>query len=152
MRTTQHRIAPALGAAAGALLTAGFLSVGVAGADEIYFVPNPYTLRPSEVAGNAPYSPAVVTGTEEWNPYIVDTQRIDYDTVLSGLDTHTASAFFTNDILAIDGGVTIDLMNFGGGWENEWLETPLTGIGGADLLITPFGDFQLWGPADAFNT
>ncbi|KLO28046.1 hypothetical protein ABW16_13955 [Mycolicibacter heraklionensis] len=151
MRTTQHRIVPALGAAAGALLTAGFLPVGVAWADEIYFVPDPSTLHPSQVAGNAPYSPAVVSGTEVWHPYDVDTQSIDYNTTLNGLDTHTASVFFTNDILAMDG-FTVDLMNFGGGWENEWLETPLTDVGGADLLITPFGDFQLWGPADAFTT
>ncbi|MEB3031135.1 hypothetical protein [[Mycobacterium] nativiensis] len=36
-----------------------------------------------------------------------------------------------------------DLANFGGGWENEWIDNPA--VGASDLMITPFGDFPLFG-------
>jgi hypothetical protein len=40
----------------------------------------------------------------------------------------------------------IDLANFGGGWENEWIDIPSgSDAGTADLLITPFGDVPLFG-------
>jgi hypothetical protein len=40
----------------------------------------------------------------------------------------------------------IDLANFGGGWENEWIDIPSgPDAGTADLLITPFGDVPLCG-------
>ena len=41
----------------------------------------------------------------------------------------------------------IDLANFGGGFENEWIDVPSgsTDPGVSDLLITPFGDFALAG-------
>jgi hypothetical protein len=53
---------------------------------------------------------------------------------------------FTNDDFS-NGTVSIDFANFGGGWENEWIDFPGTGPGSAisDLLITPFGDFPVLG-------
>ncbi len=66
----------------------------------------------------------------------------------SGVDTHTVFGSFTNDDFAA-GPATLDLTNFGGGWENEWIDNSAPGTT-ADLLITPFGNFELFGPADAF--
>ncbi|MGH3968978.1 MAG: hypothetical protein ACRDTV_12925 [Mycobacterium sp.] len=63
-----------------------------------------------------------------------------------GPDTETIFGSFTNDDFS-NGDFTIDLANFGGGWENEWIDIPGTGLGSgmSDLLITPLGDFALFG-------
>jgi hypothetical protein len=46
------------------------------------------------------------------------------------------------------GGTQIDIANFGLGFENEWLDIPSGPDAGiSDLLITPFGDFELLGSA-----
>jgi hypothetical protein len=47
----------------------------------------------------------------------------------------------------VEGGTQLDLANFGGGFENEWIDVPGsgTGYGISDLLITPFGDLPLLG-------
>ena len=57
-----RRISLALGAAAAGLLTAGFLPMAVASADEGIGVPDPNTFDPTQVTGDPPYSPEVVMG------------------------------------------------------------------------------------------
>jgi hypothetical protein len=160
MNTNQRRIALTLGGVAGGLLATAFLTAGVASADTpyFYFTPDPTTLDVTQVEG---YPPLVdeVTGTESWNIYS-QTQGLIQPDFLPGVDTQTTLGSFTNDdfllstssTLAIDGipvptGTQVDLANFGGGFENEWVDVPgtSTGAGVSDLLITPFGDLPILG-------
>jgi hypothetical protein len=134
-----------VGAAAGGLLVSAFLPIAVAFADEDGYIPDPSTLFPiSEVTGFPPYSPEVVMGNESWSRFDFTTNQMLVPDQLLGPDTETIFGSFTNNDFS-NGGVTVDLANFGGGWENEWID--LTGGVGApsDLLITPFGDFPLFG-------
>jgi hypothetical protein len=79
--------------------------------------------------------------------------------VVTGNDTHFVFGSFTNDdfvntlsfpehfvaqdlsTFTVLPGTEVDLANFGGGFENEWINIPGTGL--TDVLITPFGDFNL---------
>ncbi len=147
-----RRMKSTFGAAAGGLLAAAFLTMPFASADEGIVEPNSGTFDPTQVTGDPPYSPEVVTGTESWSEFDLTTNSIVNPDLISGIDTHTVFGSFTNDNFAASGGYTADLTNFGGGFENEWIDSPSTpGTGIADLLITPFGDFQLLGTADFFT-
>jgi len=153
MATTQRRITLTLGAGAGGLLAAAFLTMALASADEGIVAPDVSTFVPTQVTGDPPYSAEVVTGTEAWSELDLTTNAVFDPDVLKGVDTHTVFGSFTNDDFAANAGYSADLTNFGGGFENEWVDSPATpgALGAADLLITPFGDFELFGPADFFT-
>jgi hypothetical protein len=154
-------LATALESATSGLLAAAFLPIGAASADVTILEPDTSTFIPTEVTGNPPFTPEVVVGTEDWSGLDLTTNTVVSPDLYSGVDTSTVFGSFTNDDFATHmlvpfgtGEVTayIDLTNFGGGWENEWIDLlagPFT-HGMADLLITPFGDFQLFGPAGLF--
>lgn len=151
-----------IAATAGGLLATALLPPAVALADDYDFAPDTASFVPSQVEG---FPPLVneVTGTERWSLLDLTTQHLKFTDILDGTDTQTTIGSFTNDdFLAGSGfvdfgtsdnfiapaGTQIDLANFGGGFENEWISIP-AGIdsGTADLLITPFGDFSLFGTA-----
>jgi hypothetical protein len=117
--------------------------MAVAFADEDGYVPDPSTFNPTEVTGFPPYSAEEIMGNESWSRFDFTTNQVLVPDQLLGPDTETIFGSFTNNDFS-NGDFTIDLANFGGGWENEWIDVPgSTGI--SDLLITPFGDFPLFG-------
>lgn len=133
---------------------AAVLSSAVASADvNDYFVPNLTTFDYSSVSGTPPYSPLIATGTESWDLYDGTTHEPIVTAGLSGQDTLTQFGSFTNDLLGVNGGIyegidhaLIDYASFGGGWANEWVDLPIGSDAGiSDLLITPLGDFTLFG-------
>jgi hypothetical protein len=166
MRNNHRRVTLTLGAVVGGLLAAGFLPMAVAFADQYDFTPDITTFVPTQVEG---YPPLIneVTGTEDWSLSDATTSTVKIpDAFLLGTDTETTIGSFTNnDFLtantdltfnsttsapdvAIPGDSQIDIADFGGGFENEWVDvagsgSPDSGI--SDLLITPFGDFPLLG-------
>jgi hypothetical protein len=160
MKNTQCRVTLTLGAVAGGLLAAAFLPMAVASADEYDLIPNITTFEPSQVEG---YPPLIneATGFERWNLFDLTTNSLSQTDVLGGTDTQTTIGSFTNDDYLIHtgqlimgspnnfevpAGTEIDLANFGFGFENEWMDIPSgPGAGISDLLITPFGDFELYG-------
>jgi hypothetical protein len=164
MKNGQHRVTLTLGAVAGGLLAATLLPIGVAFADEYDFTPDPTTFELTQVEGYPPLDNEA-TGTDYWNFYDVTSGTIPNEEgdQFQGIDTVTTLGSFTNDdfLSSADtnltiGGLTtvdlagvaqIDLANFGGGFENEWIDVPSgsTDPGVSDLLITPFGDFALAG-------
>jgi len=139
------------------LLTASVAAVlpsAVASADvNDYFVPNLATFDYSSVSGTPPYSPLIATGTESWDLYAGTTHEPIVAAGLSGQDTFTQFGSFTNDLLGVTGGIydsvdhaVIDYASFGGGWANEWVDLPTGSFAGiSDALITPFGNFELFG-------
>jgi hypothetical protein len=149
-----RRITLTLGAAAGGLLAAAFLPMAVASADEVWYVPDPLSFDAiTAVTGLPPYSPEVVTGTENWVQFDFTTNTLVTPpspfTTISGVDTETVFGSFTNNDFS-NGRAFDDLANFGGGWENLWVDLlpgggSGPGLGVSDLLITPFGDFPLLG-------
>jgi hypothetical protein len=159
------------GAVFAGLLATAFLPMAIAVADNYDFTPDSSTLNPTQVEGYPPLD-NVITGTEKWNLFDLTTNAniLGGGDVLSGTDTVTTIGSFTNDDFlyqnaagGLDIGVgsylptdsQIDLANFGGGFENEWIDMPSNGSdpGVSDLLITPFGDFQLLGTAfDTLST
>jgi hypothetical protein len=149
-----RRISLALGAAAGGLLAAGLLTMATmaaASADQQDFVPDPFTFQPSQVTGDPPYTPEVVMGTESWSLFDLTTNQVLQKDFAIGVDTHTVFGSFVNDDFADSGVATVDLTSFGGGWANEWINDPIGGVQAADLLLTPFGNFELFGPAGVFG-
>jgi hypothetical protein len=142
-----RRLTLTVGAAAGGLLVGAFLPMAVAFADETGWVPDPTTFDETAVTGFPPYSPEVVTGTEQWSRFDFTTNNVTVPDQLIGVDTSTVFGSFTNDDFS-NGASSIDFANFGGGWANEWIDIPGgtgAGFGISDLLITPFGDFPLFG-------
>ncbi|HEX7322382.1 MAG TPA: hypothetical protein VF299_05510 [Mycobacterium sp.] len=99
------------------------------------------------------------TGNESWSIFDLNTDKVLFADGLSGVDTHTAVGTFSNDDFLINNGFVsiegapvapgseIDIANFGGGFENEFVDIVGngTGAGMSDLLITPFEDFTLLG-------
>jgi hypothetical protein len=160
MRTVHRNLMLTFGTGAGVMLAAAFLPTAVAFADEYDLVPNITTFEPSQVEG---YPPLIneVTGFERWNLFDLTTNSLSQTDVLGGTDTQTTIGSFTNDDYLIKigqlimgspnnfevpAGTQIDLANFGFGFENEWMDIPSgPGAGISDLLITPFGDFELFG-------
>jgi hypothetical protein len=144
IRNQRCRITVALGAAAGALAVGALLPTAVAFADETGWVPDPGTLFPvTEISGFPPFSPEVVTGHESWNRIDFTTNTVTVPDQLEGTDTETIFGAFTNNDFS-NGDFTIDFANFGGGWGNEWILFASSPVA-SDLLITPFGDFPLFG-------
>jgi hypothetical protein len=142
--SSTHLFTRTVGGAAGGLLVGVFLPVAVAFADDDGYVPDPSTLFPiSEVTGFPPYSPEEIVGHEAWSQFDFTTNTVLAPDQLDGLDTETIFGSFTNNDFS-NGDFAIDLANFGGGWGNEWVDLLDAGTQ-SDLLITPFGDFSLFG-------
>jgi hypothetical protein len=162
MKTNQRRAMFTIGAITGGLLTAAFMPIAVAFADQYDFTPDPTTFVPTQVEGFPPFINEV-TGAEQWNIFDLTTNTVFHPNLLDGTDTQTTIGSFTNDdhltnigLVAIGNsstfelpsGVQIDLANFGLGFENEWIDVPSGPESGvSDLFITPFGDFALLGSA-----
>jgi hypothetical protein len=156
-----------LGAAAGSLLVAAFLPMAVASADEgIVFDSGGETYFVTDSPG--PYPPtlfdsgsmSVGAGDEYWNAVVGydSANPIAYPDALTGYEVDLTIGSLTNDdyivegdvpIVPIPAGTLIDVADFGGGYENEWIDVAGTGAGSgvSDLLITPFGDLPLLGTA-----
>jgi hypothetical protein len=160
MNTNQRRITLSLGAVTGGLLAAAFLPMAVAVADEYDLTPDTSTFDPtSPVQGFPPYY-SEVTGTESWSFTDLTTNSVQVSDVFGGTDKETTIGSFTNNdfsgtsgeiespgFAVSGGGLDVDLANFGGGYENEFVDVPsgADGAGLSDLLITPMGDFSLFG-------
>ena len=160
MRTDQRRATLTLGAVAGGLLAAALLPMAVAFADDFDFTPNITTFVPTQVEG---YPPLIdeVTGTENWNFSDVTSGTVLVTDAFDGKDTETTIGSFTNnDYLTTSSftvlgtttdfgapsGTQIDVADFGLGFENEWMDIPSGSDAGiSDLLVTPFGDYALFG-------
>lgn len=158
---TKRRLTRVIAATSG-ILAAALLPVGTAFADDYDFTPNVSTFVPSQAEGYPPLID-VVTGTEKWNIFDLTTNTASVSNILLGTDTHTTFGSFVNDDFLTSSGLTIlgppdnlvlpegteiDLANFGLGFENAWMDIPTgTDAGISDLLITPFGDFELFGSA-----
>jgi hypothetical protein len=152
----RRRIKFTLGAAAG-VLGAALLPMAVAFADTSDFQPDLTTFNPTNAIGYPPFDNELI-GTEDWSRIDLTSGVVQTKDFFEGVDTQTTIGTFTNDdflatVLSVTNfvGTQIDLANFGGGFENEWIDVPNTvgapfsGI--SDLLITPFGDFPLLGTA-----
>lgn len=142
-KTQRGRITFALGTAIGGLLVGTFLPMAVAFADDTGWVPDPSTLFASDVSGFPPWSPEVIVGHEAWSLFDFTTNTVQVPDQLDGVDTETIFGAFTNNDFS-NGDITVDLANFGNGWENVWVEFA-NSTAASDLLITPFGDFPLFG-------
>jgi hypothetical protein len=140
------RLRVALGAMVGGLLWVAFLPIAVAAADDFYYLPDQGSFEVTQVTGIAPFTPVEAMGTESWSIFDVTTSQVVSTDLLTGADTFTQFGSFTNDLLAVHIGL-LDFANFGGGWANEWVDfnSNVTFSGLSDLLITPFGDFTLFG-------
>jgi len=157
MRTTLLTI----GATAGALLAATLAPIGTAFADTWLLTPDDSTLIPVQAEGIPPLFEFEL-GTEGLD--VNDTTAVGGDFgsgFVSGNDTHIVFGTFTNDdfvktsgpnsfvvnepsgvvTFSTPNGTEVDLANFGGGFENEWISIPHGAI--TDMLITPFGDFNV---------
>jgi hypothetical protein len=162
MKDNRRRLTLALGAIAGGLLAAAFLPMAVASADDYDFQPDPQSFEPTQIEG-IPVLTNEVSGPESWNLADVTTGVIEYhDDLFHGTDLHTTIGSFSNDDFIASNGVgfgdsvefdvepytQIDLADFGSGYANEWIDIP-TGpdAGISDLLITPMGNFELFGTA-----
>jgi hypothetical protein len=153
--------------AAGGLLAAGFLPMAVAFADDdgllfepangSYYVDTTGAAPPTVIDGG-PIS--IAAGDEYWNAVVGygSTNPIAYPDALVGYEVDTTIGSITNDdfivrsdlpIVPIPAGTLIDVTDFGGGYENELIDVPGTGLGSgvSDLLVTPFGDLPLLGTA-----
>ena len=152
---------------AGGLLAAGFLPMAAAFADDggLIFEPanGDYYLDstgpgPPILGDGGPIS--IAAGDEYWNAVVGydSANPIAYPDALPGYEVETTFGSFTNDAFDVQGGLPvipipsgtlIDIANFGGGYVNEWIDVPGTGLGHgvSDLLITPFGDLPLLGTA-----
>jgi len=171
MKHNKRRVTLLLGGvAAGALLAATYLSTALAYADEYDLTPDTSTFLPTQADGYPPLFNAV-TGPEDWSVTDLTTGSVvgvETDSIIGGTDTQTTIGSITNDdfywgnyggeeglgssgnYFDIVPGTQVDLTDFGGGFENEWVDVPVTGLpdsGTSDLLITPFGDFTLFGTA-----
>jgi hypothetical protein len=152
-----------LGAVAGGAVAAALLPVAVATADEFDFSPDTTTFAASQVEGYPPLVD-VVTGSEDFGLNDLSKTVPMFDS-MTGVDTMTTSGSFTNNdflftgpgvafsaiggttLINVPSGAQIDLADFGGGFQNEWIDIPAGGTdpGASDLFITPFGDFSLFG-------
>ena len=145
---------------AGGLLATAFLPTAVAFADNYDFTPDTTSFVPSQVEGFPPLI-REVTGAEKWSVEDLTTNTVKFADIFDGKDTVTTIGSFTNDdylatsafidsdganTFIVPSGTEIDLANFGSGFGNEWMDIPVGSDAGiSDLLITPFGDFELFG-------
>ena len=161
----RRRMTLTLGASG--LLAAGLLPMAVAFADDegILFEPanGSYYLdstgpAPPILIDSGPIS--IGAGDEYWDAVVGydSASPIAYPDAMVGYEVDTTIGSFTNDAFDVRGdlpivplptGTLIDIANFGGGYMNEWIDVPGSGLGSgvSDLLITPFGDLPLLGTA-----
>jgi hypothetical protein len=149
-----------LGAVAVGAVAAALLPMAVAFADTYDFTPAVPTFVASQVEGFPPLI-REVTGAEKWSVEDLTTNTVKFADIFDGKDTVTTIGSFTNDdylatsafidsngttTFIVPSGTEIDLANFGSGFGNEWMDIPVGSDAGiSDLLITPFGDFELFG-------
>jgi hypothetical protein len=162
MKDTERRLTRVVAATSG-ILAAALLPAGVAFADNYVFTPDITTFIPTQVEGYPPLVD-VVTGAEDFSFFDTTSSSIFDLDALHGIDTDTSIGSFINDDFLDTGGFVgfvrgtsevdiptgtqIDVANFGGGWENVWVDIPASAPvdpGASDLLVTPFGDFTLFG-------
>lgn len=161
----RRRITLILGA--GGLLAAALLPMALAFADDQGLIFEPangdYYLdstgpAPPILVDSGPIS--IAAGDEYWNAVVGydSANPIAYPDALVGYEVDTTIGSFTNEAFDVQGGLPIipiptstliDITDFGGGYVNEWIDVPGTGLGHgvSDLLITPFGDLPLLGTA-----
>jgi hypothetical protein len=119
-------------------------AVALTAGDIEVFLPDTTTFEPSVAEGFPPFA-EVLQGTETW-------KMADPLVLLHGTDTQTTIGSLVNDdYLVSDGfsevahtpspGSEIDLVNFGGGFENEYADLD-GGRTVTDTLITPYGDYS----------
>jgi hypothetical protein len=162
MESNRRGITLAL-SAIGGLALAAFLPMAVALADDFDFTPDQTNFDPTQIVVGYPPLLTVVDGTESWNILDTTTNTVEFPDDFQGVDNETTIGSFTNnDIITTSGftlinpntgvsfaapvGTEVDLANFGGGFENEWIDIPSGPDSGvSDLLITPLGDLQLLG-------
>jgi hypothetical protein len=165
MKTNQCRLTLSLSAIAGGLVAAAFLPMAVALADDFDFTPDTTTFDPAQVVVGYPPLVNVVNGTEDWNLNDLTTNSVLSSDLFSGEETETTIGSFSNDNLLLGlpvvmssgnglftftSGTEIDFANFGGGFENDWVDIPNGPDAGiSDLVITPLGDLQVLGTAFA---
>ena len=161
---SRYGILVGLAAVAGALGTAAMMSAATAPtarADNEIFVPDISTFVTTEAEGFPPLV-RVLEGTETWTLTGLPSGSAF---IVQGVDTQTTFGSFTNDdffytngyqaetgsaigLPFLPHGTEIDVANFGGGFENDWMDVPAAMAGGTatitDTLITPFGDFTLF--------
>lgn len=162
---SRRRITLTLGA--GGLLAAALLPMALAFADDQGLIFEPangdYFLDstgpgPPILVDSGPFS--IAAGDEYWNAVVGydSANPVAYPDALVGYEVDTTMGSFTNvafdvqgglPIIPIPTGTLIDITDFGGGYANEWIDVPVTGLGHgvSDLLITPFGDLPLLGTA-----
>jgi hypothetical protein len=165
MSTRRRSLALSLGTAAGGLLATLFLPAAVAFADSFDFSPDTSTFVPAQLDGYPPLYDVVV-GSEKWSITDLTTNSSlqGYADDFTGTDTQTTFGSFTNNefltsqatafleqganpvTFEAPAGSEFDLANFGLGFANAWMDLPGgPDAGASDLLITPFGDFALFG-------
>ncbi len=150
---SRRRFTLSLVASAGGFFTAALLSAAVASADINELVtPDTSTFDPSPTAGFFEYA----VGTEEWNSiYLPDPSGPlgDVPDAFNTSDTFEKFGSITNDYATVTGfavgpspevGSTIDFLQFGGGFGNEFVFEPGAAVPLTDLLITPFGDLTVF--------
>jgi hypothetical protein len=159
-----HRALLSCGAAAGGLLAAALLPAAAAVADDTWVLtPDISTFVATQADGFPPFFDHA-TGTEHLDVLDASPGQSGFGSTFTfGVDTHTVFGSFTNDdlvlhspdisfgstdgsVLYLPAGSEIDVANFGDGFINQWLDVPVTGVGPGsitDLLITPFGDFNI---------
>jgi hypothetical protein len=155
---SKNRRLAVLSALTGGLLAALFLPMDVSAADEYDFTPG-IIFSVDSVEGYPPLDNEFTSSDTDMDLFDL-TQNTKTILSINGSDTETQIGSFTNDdfLNKADGsfgpsdfevpaGTQIDLANFGGGFENEWIDIPANGTdpGVSDLFITPFGDFPLMG-------
>ena len=161
----RRRITLALGA--GGLLAAGLLPMALADADDqgLIFEPANGDYYLDSTGPGPPFlvdsgAISIAAGDEYWNAVVGydSANPIAYPDALVGYEVDTTMGSFTNEAFDVQGGLPIipiptgtliDITEFGGGYANEWIDVPGTGLGHgvSDLLITPFGDLPLSGTA-----
>jgi hypothetical protein len=155
-----------LAAATGAVGVAAMVATAAAPtarADDSIYAPDPSTFLSAPEPGYPPLLD-VLQGQETWDQTGGLPGGDTY--TFTGLDTHTTFfGAFTNDYFLTDGyggiydpvfvdggsvflpeGTQLDVMNYGLGFENLWVDIPAAGADPGsitDTLITPFGDFTL---------
>lgn len=125
------------------------------GGADIY-LPDLSTFHPTVADGFPPFE-RFLQGPEDWN---LLNPPSGVEAFLFGTDSQTTIGSFVNDdfvesgadyegvnsnIVLPDAGSEFDVMNFGGGFENEWAD--LVDSNGVhtttDTIITPFGDYTI---------
>lgn len=103
----------------------------------------PATPRPT--ADLFPSEPGTNTGTRSWGT--TRPTQLRYPGALVGYEVYTTIGSFTNDDFIVGGllpivpipiGTQIDVADFGGGYANDWIDVPGTGLG-SPLFRTAFG-------------